>query len=92
MKSLIKAAHVDPNFPFGDRGPYFIRRPPAQRVCTLRVREPTPSDVFVIARGRAEKAKKIERKEALGISLAGMNSTPCCSIWMAGRGGSLLKD
>lgn len=35
IKSLIKAAHVDPNFPFGDHGPHFISQPPAQLVVTL---------------------------------------------------------
>lgn len=37
IKSLIKAAHVDPNFPYGDHGHHFISRPPAQQVVTMCV-------------------------------------------------------
>lgn len=63
MKSLIKAAHVDPNFPFGDHGPHFIRRPPAQQVVTLCVRESTPSDVLLLR----EVERKRKKKHALSV-------------------------
>lgn len=58
MKSLIKAAHVDPNFPFGDHGPHFIRRPPAQQVVTLCVRESTLSDVLLLREVERKRKKK----------------------------------